>query len=162
MPKRVPKSVKQKAGLDPLAAKAASMRNTFNNSRQSMAPAVGSPLIESRDLDARHLSLIDQMSTKKRVQRLTENYKTHILSKDGHPSYNTGYNPRHYNYMKNSGNYTNANPRNLSPEPNLMEITHEQRTRLKNYRNHKRNAPQGILKTEPTTKHILRDCDLIS
>jgi len=37
-----------------------------------------------------------------------------------HPSYNRGYNPRHFNHLKNSHNYTSKNPKNKSAAPQYL------------------------------------------
>lgn len=76
-----------------------------------------------------YLSLCDQMSTHTRLKQLTRPYKGSCSG--GHPSYATGYNPRHFNYLKNSGTYTNSNALNISEEPNLMQITREHREMIR-------------------------------
>lgn len=75
------------------------------------------------------LSLQDCLSTQKRVKNMTLDYKGSCAG--AHPSYATGYNPRHYNYLKNSGKYTNHNKLNTAKQPNLMLETNEQTQRLR-------------------------------
>jgi len=57
------------------------------------------------------LSLNQFMSTKKRIENMTKDYM--VDCKGAHPAYVQGYNPRHFNYLKNSGFYTNKNPLNI-------------------------------------------------
>lgn len=75
-----------------------------------------------------YMSLTQQMSTKQRLRDLTNSYKKSCAG--AHPSYETGYNPRHYNYLKNSSHMTNRNALNDYEQPNLMELTNQQRRRL--------------------------------
>lgn len=68
------------------------------------------------------------MSTKKRIENMTKDYM--IECKGAHPAYVQGYNPRHFNYLKNSGHYTNKNPLNFNESPNLLKLGKEQIERL--------------------------------
>ena len=74
------------------------------------------------------LSLKECLSTQKRVDNMTIDYQ--MSCGGGHPSYEQGYNPRHYNYLQSSGQYTNFNTLNICDQPNLMEETNKQRRRL--------------------------------
>ena len=74
------------------------------------------------------LSLKECLSTQKRVDNMTIDYQASCAG--GHPSYVSGYNPRHFNYLRSSGNYTNFNALNMCNQPSLMAETNEQRRRL--------------------------------
>lgn len=59
------------------------------------------------------LSFVEQLSTKVKVNNLTSGFKSGCDS--SHPSYKTGYIPRHYNYLKSNKQLTGQPVRDLTP-----------------------------------------------
>ena len=58
-------------------------------------------------------SFVDQITVQSKVSQLTKGCRQGC--DHAHPSYKTGYVPRHYNYLKSNGKLTGKNHRDMTP-----------------------------------------------